>query len=84
VTMFRWPVALAAAPVFFFFNGLAWMVRHGLQSWLMAQGLADSVGIAAGLVTCTVALVILEVRRVELANYLPALATAPLLAHWLG
>jgi len=31
-----------------------------------------------------VALVIWEVRRVELANYLPALAVAPLLAHWLG
>jgi len=84
VKMFRWPVALAALPVFFFFNGLSWMVRLGLQPWLLAHGLAGSVGIAAGLVTCTVALVIWEVRRVELANYLPALAVAPLLAHWLG
>lgn len=84
VILFRWPVALAAVPVFFFFNGLAWVVRLGLQPWLLAHGLAGSVGIAAGLVTCTVALVILEVRRVELANYLPALAVAPLLAHWLG
>lgn len=83
VKMFRWPVALAALPVFFFFNGLAWGVRFGLQPWLVGQGLAGSVGIAAGLVTCTVALVILEVRRVELANYLPALAVAPVLAHWL-
>ncbi len=84
VNIFRWPVALAALPVFLFFNGLAWMVRLGLEPWLTAQGLAGAVGIAAGLVTCTVALVILEVRRVELANYLPALAVAPLLAHWLG
>ena len=84
VKMFRWPVAFAALPVFFFFNGLAWGVRFGLQPWLVGQGLAGAVGIAAGLVTCTVALVILEVRRVELANYLPALAVAPLLAHWLG
>jgi hypothetical protein len=30
-----------------------------------------------------VALVIFEARRVELANYLPALAVAPMLAHWL-
>ena len=84
VKLFRWPVALAALPVFFFFNGLAWGVRLGLQPWLAGAGLAGSVGIAAGLVACTVALVILEVRRVELANYLPALAVAPLLAHWLG
>jgi uncharacterized membrane protein YqgA involved in biofilm formation len=30
------------------------------------------------------ALVVLAVRRVELANYLPALVVAPLLARWLG
>ena len=83
VKMFRWPVALAALPVFFFFNGLALMVHLGARPWLEAQNLAGSVGIAAGLVTCSVALVIFEVRRVELANYLPALAVAPLLAHWL-
>jgi hypothetical protein len=84
VKIFRWPVALAALPVFFFFNGLAWLVRFGPQPWLLAHGLAGSVGIADGLVTCTIALVVLEVRRVELANYLPGLALAPLFAHWLG
>jgi uncharacterized membrane protein YqgA involved in biofilm formation len=31
-----------------------------------------------------VTLVIFEVRRVELANYLPALLVAPVLTHWLG
>jgi uncharacterized membrane protein YqgA involved in biofilm formation len=84
VKLYRWPVALAALPVFFFFNGLSLMVRYGAQPWLDEQYLTGSVGIATGLVACTVALVILEVRRVELANYLPALAIAPLLAHWLG
>jgi uncharacterized membrane protein YqgA involved in biofilm formation len=28
-------------------------------------------------------LVILGIRRVEMANYLPGLVVAPLLAHWL-
>jgi uncharacterized membrane protein YqgA involved in biofilm formation len=42
--------------------------------------LDGQVGIAAGLITCAVSLVIFEVRRVELANYLPALVVAPLLA----
>jgi uncharacterized membrane protein YqgA involved in biofilm formation len=83
VKIFRWPVALSAAPVFFFFDGLSLAVHH-LQPLLNTQDLAAYVCIAAGLVTCSVALVILEVRRVELANYLPALAVAPLLAHWLG
>ena len=83
VRMFRWPVALAALPVFFFFNGLAWLVQRGAP-WLELHGLAGSVGVAAGLISCIVTVVIFQVRRVELTNYLPALAVAPLLAHWLG
>jgi hypothetical protein len=83
VKMFRWQVALSAVPVFFFFNGIALVVRLCVKPWLDAQGLAWSVGVADGLVTCSVAIVIFEVRRVELANYLPALALAPLLARWL-
>ncbi|HUC84201.1 MAG TPA: DUF554 family protein [Candidatus Acidoferrales bacterium] len=84
VKMFRWPTAFAALPVFFFFNGLALAVELGARPWLEAHGLASSVGVAAGLVTCVVALVILQVRRVELANYLPALIVAPLLTYWLA
>jgi len=85
VKMFRWPVAFAALPVFFFFNGIALSVQLGARPWLEAHhDLGNSVCVAAGFMTCTVALVILQVRRVELANYLPALAVAPLLAHWLG
>lgn len=85
VKLFRWPVALSALPVFFFLNGLELLVQLGAKPWLDngQGGLASYVNIATGLVTCSVALVIFEVRRVELANYLPALAVAPLLAHWL-
>ena len=43
---------------------------------------ADHIYQTAGLVACAVALVIFEVRKVELANYLPSLVIAPLLA-WL-
>ena len=84
VKLFRWPVALAALPVFLFLNGLALSVQFGVQPWLEAHLLARYVNLAAGLVACTVALVIFEVRRVELANYLPALVVAPLLAHLVG
>jgi len=84
VKIFRWSVALSALPVFFFFNGIALLTRLEFQPWLDAQGLAGSICIADGLIVCSVALVIFEIRRVELANYLPALAIAPLLARWLG
>ena len=84
VKIFRWPAALAALPVFLFLNGLSLAVQLGAQPWLAAHALTHSVGLAAGIVTGIVALVIFEIRRVELANYLPALAVAPLLAHLAG
>jgi len=84
VKIFRWPVALSALPVFCYLNGIALLSRLGGQLWLEHSGLAGYTGIAAGLITCSVVLVIFEVRRVELANYLPALVVAPLLAHWIS
>ena len=84
VKMFRWPVALAAVPVFFFFNGLTLAVHLWAQPWLAANHLLPAVNAAAGLVICATVLVVLEIRRVELANYLPALVVAPLLAKLLA
>ena len=84
VKTFRWPSALAAAPVYFFFNGIALTTQIGARPWLEAHKLVSPIGVAAGLVACVVALVILQVRRVELANYLPALAVAPALTYWLA
>ncbi|MBL67150.1 MAG: hypothetical protein CMO74_01665 [Verrucomicrobiales bacterium] len=44
--------------------------------------LLASVSLAGGMMVLTIVLVILEVRKVPLADYLPALVLAPLLAHW--
>jgi len=84
VKLFRWPAALAAIPVLLFLNGISVAVHYGVQPWLDAQGLTGSINLAAGLTACVVSVVIFEVRRVELANYLPALFVAPLLKFWLG
>ncbi|HZL78940.1 MAG TPA: DUF554 family protein, partial [Candidatus Limnocylindrales bacterium] len=54
-------------------------VHSGARPWLEPPALIGSVNLAAGIIVCAMVLVILEVRRVELANYLPALAVAPLL-----
>lgn len=84
VKTYRWPVALAAVPVFLFFNGLALATHAYAAPFLEKYQWTDSVNAAAGLVVCATALVIFGIRRVELANYLPALILAPLLAHLLG
>jgi uncharacterized membrane protein YqgA involved in biofilm formation len=84
VKMFRWPVALAAVPVFLFLNGLAVALHAFALPWLASHNLVHPVNAAAGLVICATALVVLGVRRVELANYLPALVIAPLLTRLLA
>jgi hypothetical protein len=82
VKMFRWPAALAAIPVFIFLSAITAACHFFAAPFLDAHHLTGAVNAAAGLVACAVALVIFETRKVELANYLPGLVLAPLLA-WL-
>lgn len=84
VKIFRWPAALAAVPVFFFLNDIALATHAFALPWLVARHALPTVNVVAGLIICSAALVVLEVRRVELANYLPALAIAPFLARLLA
>ena len=84
VKLFRWPAALAAVPVFLFLNGLTVAVHSLALPWLEAHALTASVNLAAGLLACVVAIVIFEIRRVELNSYLPAIFIAPWLKLWLG
>jgi len=82
VKIFRWPSALTAIPVLIFLSAIALASQCYAKPFLDSHGLTNSVNAAAGLIACIVTVVIFEVRKVELANYLPALAVAPLLA-WL-
>ena len=87
VKIFRWPAALSAFPVLVLLGGITLACRLYVAPFLDSHSLhehclIDSVNTAAGLIACAVALVIFEVRKVELANFLPGLALAPLLA-WL-
>jgi uncharacterized membrane protein YqgA involved in biofilm formation len=78
VKIFHWPAALSALPVLVFFSAVSLGVELYVKPYLTPIEL-DSIGAAAGLVACMITVVIFEVRRVELANFLPALAIAPLL-----
>jgi uncharacterized membrane protein YqgA involved in biofilm formation len=82
VKMFRWPAALSAIPVFALLGVVTLSCQIYARPFLEARHLVDSVNAGAGLSACAVALVIFGTRRVELANFLPSLAIAPLLA-WL-
>jgi len=83
VKVFGWPSALAAFPVFALFSGITLACQVWARPLLEAHGLVAPVNATAGFIACAIALMIFEVRRVELANFLPGLALAPLLAWWL-
>jgi uncharacterized protein len=80
--LFGWGGMLAALPVFVLQGSVTLACLLYLEPFLRTHGLVDSVNAVGGLIVCTVGLVIFEVRKVELADFLPSLAVAPLLT-WL-
>jgi uncharacterized protein len=82
VKIFGWLSALSAFPAFIFLGAITVAIQFYAKPFLDSHNLIYPVNTAAGFAACAVALVIFEVRKVELANYLPALAVAPLLT-WL-
>ena len=84
VKMFGWPAAFSAFPVYAFVGVITLACQFYTKPFLDAHGLVDSVNVTGGFIACCVALVIFEIRRVELANFLPAIVVAPLLVRLLG
>jgi len=82
VMIFGGGVIVSAVPVFVFLGTITMATHIYVEPFLRAHLLLDSVNAVGGLVICTVGVVIFEIRRVPLADYLPALAVAPLLT-WL-
>jgi uncharacterized membrane protein YqgA involved in biofilm formation len=82
VPLFGWGVLLSAVPVIAFQGSITLLASQFLAPFLRANGLLDSVNATSGLLVFCVALVILELKKFELADYLPSLALAPLIT-WL-
>jgi uncharacterized membrane protein YqgA involved in biofilm formation len=80
VLLFGWGVMLAALPVLAFQGTITLLFSQILKPFLETHNLVDSLNATGGLLVFCVALVILELKKVELADYLPSLAFAPLLA----
>jgi uncharacterized membrane protein YqgA involved in biofilm formation len=78
--VFGWGTMLAALPVLAFQGTLTLLCGQFLKPVLEAHSLLDSINLTGGLLVFCVALVILELKRLELADYLPSLLFAPLLA----
>jgi len=77
--MFGWGVILSAVPVLVFQGTITLLCANSLAPFLQAHGLVDSVNATAGLLIFCVALLIFEVRKVPVTDYLPSLVVAPVL-----
>ncbi len=81
VSVFGWGVLLAAIPVVAF-QGTIFLFIRSLAPMLEQRGLVDSILATNGLLIFCVALIILNLKKIELTDYLPSLAIAPLIT-WL-
>jgi hypothetical protein len=79
VSLFGWGCLLSALPVLAFQGALTLACARLLEPMLLAHGLLNSVNAVGGLLVFSVALVMLGLKRIELADYLPSLVIAPLL-----
>ena len=82
VGLFGWSALLAAIPVLAIQGSLTLLCLQFVRPFLESLGLIDSVNAVGGLMVFSVALVILELKKIELTNYLPSLILAPVIT-WL-
>lgn len=81
VNIFGWGVMLAAFPVFVYQGTLTLLVSH-LAPFLRQHDLVESINAVDGMLVFCVSLIVLELKKIQLADYLPSLALAPVIT-WL-
>jgi uncharacterized protein len=79
VTSFGWSATLSVIPVVAS-QGTITLLVGSARPWLEKYSLVDPIHATAGLLVFCIALIILELKKIELADYLPSLVFAPLLA----
>jgi uncharacterized protein len=83
VVMFGFGVVLSAVPVLAFQGIITLLCTRFLLPFLEHHNLLNSVNATAGLLIFCVSLIIFEIRKIEVTDYLPSLIFAPLLTYLL-
>ncbi len=79
---FGWSVLLSALPVLAY-QGTITLSAQVIKPWVDHPELMSSVNATGGLLVVCISMVVLDVQRVPLANYLPSLIVAPVLSYYL-
>jgi uncharacterized membrane protein YqgA involved in biofilm formation len=80
--MLGWPVLLSVIPVLTV-QGTLTLVARVLAERVLTLPMIEAIGAAGGMLVFSVCLVVFPVKKIRLADYLPAFIYAPLLAWWL-
>ena len=80
--VFGWGVMLSVIPVVAYQGTITLLAK--MLSGQLDPAMINSLNATGGLLVMCLPLVIYGVRKVPLANYLPALVVAPLLTKWIG
>ncbi len=78
-SLFGWGVLLSAVPVVALQGTITLLCAHALGPWLSEHDLVNSVNAVGGLLVFSVALLMFGLKKIEVTDYLPSLAFAPLL-----
>lgn len=78
--MFGWGSALSVVPVVAYQGTIT--ICAGLLEPVLTEPMIDAIRVTGGMLVYSITVVILEIRKVPLANYLPAMVVAPLLTWW--
>jgi uncharacterized membrane protein YqgA involved in biofilm formation len=81
VTTFGWGVILSVIPVVAY-QGSITLLAQWVAPFLERHNLVTPISATGGLLVACISLVILDVRRVSLADYMPSLVVAPALSWW--
>jgi uncharacterized membrane protein YqgA involved in biofilm formation len=81
VSTFGWGAIFSVVPVVAY-QGTLTLAAKLIAPFVQNHAMLDSINAVGGLLVFCIALIILDLKKVELADYLPSLIYAPLLTWW--
>jgi uncharacterized membrane protein YqgA involved in biofilm formation len=81
-SVYGWGVALSVLPIIVLQGGIA--LGAGALDGVLTDPMLDALGTAGGILLLGIALRLLDLKRIRVANMLPAIVLAPLFVRWWG
>ena len=81
-SVYGWGVVMSAIPIIVLQGGIA--LGAGALDGVLTDPMLDALGTAGGILLLGIALRLLDLKKIRVANMLPAIVLAPLFVRWWG